>query len=373
VFSNLKFRFGWGITGNQEIGSRHSLFSIGTDNGSKGILDGETVIPGYVLLRTPNEYIKWESTRQTNIGIDVGFFRGRLSGTIDVFKKQTTDMLLELAAKLPAPTARQFGNIDASIINQGIEIGLSGYIIDNNDYSWTVNANFSMIDNTVEDLQQDMITTGQASGPGMTGVDVQIITSGEPINSFYGRKFLGFDEEGEGIYQDTDGEEGDDLIILGSPLPDYTFSINNIFTYKNVDLTIFMQGVQGNMIYNNTANSVGTMPNLANANNTFPEVLTSGESATNPTRFSDRFIEDGSYIRLSNVTLGYTFPADNLAWLSNFRIYLSGNNLFVITDYSGYDPDVNTDANVDDIATLGIDNTNYPRARSFTLGLNVTF
>jgi iron complex outermembrane receptor protein len=373
VFNNLKLRFGWGITGNQEIGSRHSLFSIGTDNGSKAVLDGEAIIPGYVLLRTPNEDIQWESTQQTNIGVDFGFFRGRLSGTIDLFKKQTTDMLLEVSAKLPAPTARQFGNIDGSIINQGIEVGLTGYIIDNSDFGWTVNANFSMIDNTVEDLDRDMIATGQASGPGMTGVDVQVITNGEDINSFYGRKFLGFDENGEGVFQDTDGEEGDDLIILGSPLPDYTFSINNIFTYKNLDLTVFLQGVQGNLIYNNTANSVGTVPNLANANNTFPDVITSGESATNSARFSDRFLEDGSYLRLSNITLGYTVPAQNISWLSNFRIYISGNNLFVITDYSGYDPDVNTDANRDNIASLGIDNTSYPKARSYTVGINVTF
>jgi iron complex outermembrane receptor protein len=373
VFSNLKLRFGWGKTGNQEIGEKHSLFSIGTSNGAKSILDGETVIPGYVLLKTPNEGIKWESTVQSNFGLDFGIFQGRLSGTIDYFNKQTSDMLLEAAAKLPAPTARQVGNVSGIIVNNGIELGLSGYIIDRADFDWTVNVNFTKINNVVKDLEQEMIATGVASGPGMTGVDVQVITNDEPINSFYGRKFLGFDEDGFGVYQDTDGEDGDDMMILGSPLPDYTFSVNNIFNYKDFDFSFFIQGVQGNLIYNNTANSVGTVPNIYNANNTFPDVIRSGENRSNPTRFSDQFLEDGSYIRLSNATLGYTLNVNNINWLSKFRVYVTGNNLFLITDYSGYDPDVNTDANKDGISSMGIDNTSYPKARSFTFGLNVTF
>ncbi|MBA7560871.1 TonB-dependent receptor P3 [subsurface metagenome] len=373
AFSNLKLRFGWGITGNQEIGSKHSLFSIGTSNAAKAVMDGSTIVPGYVLLKTPNEFIQWESTTQTNIGVDFGFFRGRLSGTIDLFSKSTTNMLLETAAKLPAPTARQVGNIDASIINKGIEVGLTGYIFDKSDFDWKINVNFSKINNTVKDLEVTQIATGEASGQGMTGVTTQVITNDEPINSFYGRKFLGLDENGISIYQDTDDEVGDDMIILGSPLPDYTFSINNTFVYKQFDLSIFIQGVQGNLIYNNTAQSIGTVPNINSGNNTFPDVITSGESILNANRFSNRFLEDGSYIRLSNATLGYNFKADNISWLSNLRIYIAGNNLFLITNYSGYDPDVNTDANKDGIASMGIDNTNYPKARSFTFGLNVTF
>ncbi len=373
VFSNLKVRIGWGITGNQEIGSKHSLFSIGTSTGARSIMDGSTVIPGYVLLKTPNQAIQWESSEQTNIGIDLGFFSGRLSGTVDLFSKKTTNMLLETSAKQPSPTARQVGNINGSIVNKGIEIGLTGYVYDRSDFDWTITVNFSKIKNTVKDLDVTQIATGEASGQGMTGVTTQIITNDEPINSFYGRRFLGYDEDGRSIYQDTDGEEGDDLVVLGSPLPDYTFSINNTFVYKQFDLSFFIEGVQGNLIFNNTANSIGTVGNIAAGNNTFHDVITSGENPLNEVRFSDRFLEDGSYIRLSNVTLGYNLPANNIFWISNFRVYITGNNLFLITDYSGYDPDVNTDANKDGISSLGIDNTNYPKARSFTLGLNVTF
>jgi len=282
-------------------------------------------------------------------------------------------MLLETSSKKPAPTSRQVGNINGSIINKGIEVGLTGYVYDRADFDWTIMVNFSKIKNTVKDLDVTQIATGEASGQGMTGQTTQVITNDEPINSFYGRKFLGFDEDGMSIYQDTDGEEGDDLVILGSPLPDYTFSINNTFTYKQFDLGIFIEGVQGNLIFNNTAAQIGTVGNISAGNNTFTDVITSGENPRNEVRFSDQFLEDGSYIRLSNVTLGYNISAANISWISNFRIYLTGNNLFLITDYSGYDPDVNTDANKDGISSLGIDNTNYPKARSFTLGLNVIF
>lgn len=373
VFSNLKLRIGWGITGNQEIGSKHSLFSIGTSDGSKAIMDGSTVIPGYVLLKTPNENIKWESTQQTNIGVDFGFFKGRLSGTIDLFSKNTVDMLLETTAKLPAPTARQIGNVEGSIINKGIEVALTGYIVEKGDFKWNLGLNFTKINNTVEDLKVFQISTGQASGQGMTGVDVQVIKNGESINSFNGKKFLGFDQDGRSIFQDTDGIDGDDIMILGSPLPDYTFSVYNNFNYKNFDLNFFIQGVQGNLIYNNTANSIGTVANIFAGNNTFPNVVTSGENSRNRQEFSSRFLEDGSYIRLSNATIGYNINASKFNWINNLRIYVSGNNLFLITDYTGYDPDVNTDASRDNISSTGIDNTNYPKSRSFTLGLNVTF
>lgn len=373
VFSNLKLRIGWGITGNQEIGSKHSLFSIGTSDGSKAIMDGSTVIPGYVLLKTPNENIKWESTQQTNIGVDFGFFKGRLSGTIDLFSKNTVDMLLETTAKLPAPTARQIGNVEGSIINKGIEVALTGYIVEKGDFKWNLGLNFTKINNTVEDLKVSQISTGQASGQGMTGVDVQVIKNGESINSFNGKKFLGFDQDGRSIFQDTDGIDGDDIMILGSPLPDYTFSVYNNFNYKNFDLNFFIQGVQGNLIYNNTANSIGTVANIFAGNNTFPNIVTSGENSRNRQEFSSRFLEDGSYIRLSNATIGYNINASKFNWINNLRIYVSGNNLFLITDYTGYDPDVNTDASRDNISSTGIDNTNYPKSRSFTLGLNVTF
>lgn len=382
IFSNLKLRYGWGKTGNQEIGEKYSLYSLGSSANAKGVLNGRSLIPGYVLQRTPSPDIKWESTVQSNIGIDFGFLKGRLSGTIDLFTKKTTDMLLEINSKQPAPTSTQMANIKGSIINKGIEVGLTGFIIDRKDFKWTVDVNYTKIKNTVEDLPVTMIATGSASGAGLTGVNVQIIKNGEPINSFYGPKFKGFNTKGrvrdygKSLYE---AENGNDTLsayykqILGSPLPKYTFSINSTFKYRDFDFGFFIQGVQGNKIYNNTANSIGSVSNINQANNTFPDVIKTIESPTNSTVYSDRYIEDGSYIRLTTVTLGYNLPIKKKDFISELRIYLTGNNLLLFTDYSGYDPDVNTDAKSGSVASMGIDNTNYPKARSYTLGLNVTF
>lgn len=376
VFSNLKLRFGWGKTGNQEIGSKYSLFTIATNNGAKGVLDGTNVITGYVLERTPSPDIKWESTAQTNLGVDFGIFRGRLSGTIDLFKRNTTDMLFELSSKQPAPTSTQMVNIDGTIINKGIELGLSGVILTQEKLNWTMDVNFTAIRNTIEDLPVSSISTGQASGQGMTGVRVQIIENGEPINSFYGPKFRGFNEAGRNLFE---GENGNDTTsasykqLIGSPLPKFTYSFNNSFRYGSFDLNIFLQGVYGNKIYNNTANSISTVANINSGNNTFPDVITTNESRSNSTVFSDRFIEDGSYLRLSSLSLGYTLPIKDIKAIKAFRCYISGNNLFVITKYTGYDPDVNSDAGVGGVASLGIDNTNYPKSRSLTIGMNITF
>ena len=375
-FSNLKFRFGWGLTGNQEIGEKYSLFSLGHANDAKGIMDGSSVIPGLVLLRTPSPDIKWESTSQYNIGLDMAFFKGRLSATLDLFQKETTNMLFEAFSKKPAPTNTQIANIEGSIINKGIELNITGYLFDKSNFGWTIDINYAAIRNTVKDLPVTQITTGEASGQGMTGVRVQVIRNDDPINSFFGPKFVGFDENGESLFE---AENGHDTInssyrqILGSPLPKFTFGINNSFRYKDFTLSFFIQGVQGNKIYNNTANVIGTKPNIFIGNNTFPSVLELRESFSNSTLFSDRFIEDGSYIRLSTVTLNYSVPFKNSKWFSAINIYFTGSNLLLFTKYTGYDPDVNTDAKVDNVASIGIDNTNYPKARSYTLGLTATF
>jgi hypothetical protein len=217
-----------------------------------------------------------------------------------------------------------------------------------------------------------LIQTGRGSGQGMSSVTVQVITNGEPMNTFYGYNFLGFDSAGMGIYQQ--GESGNDtLVYLGSPHPDFIWGLSSNFIYKDFDLSFFFEGVHGNLIYNNTANSVGIMGNLRQSKNTFPESVESGESPSNPIRFSSRFLEDGSYLRLSNVTLGYNLPLKKFTLIDNLRFYVTGSNLFVITDYSGYDPDINTDASVDGVNSIGIDNSSYPKPRTFLFGMNITF
>ena len=375
VFNNLKLRLGWGQTGNQEIGEKHSLFSLSAEENAKAVLDGSSITQGYVLTRTPTPNVTWETTTSTNIGLDFGFFKGRLSGTADYFTRKTTDMLIEVPSKQPAPTNFQLINVaQGYILNNGIELGITGVAVATSDINLDINVNFTKIKNVVKDIPVTRIQTGAASGQGMTGVLVQVYTNDEPMNTFYGYKHLGFDTAtGRSIYQE--GISGiDTLVLLGSPLPDYTWSVNTSFRYKNIDLSIFVEAVNGNLIYNNTKNSIGVMGNLYQANNTFRTTVETIESRRNSMRFSDRFLEDGSYIRLSNVTIGYNLPVSNISWVSKLRFYVSSTNLFVLTDYSGYDPDVtNTPGALDAYNSIGIDNSSYPKSRTYLFGLNLTF
>lgn len=370
--SNLKVRLGWGLTGNQEIPDKISLLSVGTTPSANGYFNG-TLSPGITFLRTPNPDIQWETTMQTNIGIDFGFWNNRLTGTLDLYNKTTTDVLLEVPAKAPAATQTQWQNVpDLKIVNNGIEIGLNGLLVEKNDFTWDLGVNFAYIDNEVKDLPVKLIETGGASGQGLSGTRVQIITNGQPIGTFYGMVFEGFDADGMAVYKkDADGVEVKEY--LGSALPDFTYSLSTSIDWKNFDFSMFWYGSSGNKVYNNTANALFLKGPLDKGNNVTVDVLYSNENPANSNAFSSRFIEDASFLRLSNLTLGYTFNTKGIEWLSKARLYVTGNNLLVFTDYSGFDPEVSTDASENGIPSMGMDWTAYPKPRTFTLGVNIQF
>lgn len=371
VFSSLKMRMGWGITGNQEITSKISQATLGSVTGA--ILDGGSVLsPGYTLTRTPNPDLKWEKTTQYNFGLDYGFFKGRLSGSFDLYYKNTTDVQMLVSTKMPSPTATYWTNKDLNIINKGLEIALNGVIISKKDFSWSANVNFSTISNKVKNMDVSKIPTGYPSGPGITGTPSQYIINNEPLGTFWGKTFIGFDDNGESIFA-TD-ENGDDIEgVIGHALPDFTYNFSTSVNWKQFDLTLNFNGVHGNDVYNNLANMMDQMSLFSSGWNVTPEALTRGESTGNVLNYSSRFIEDGSYLRLSNATVGYTFKLPNQKYISRLRAYASGNNLFVQTDYSGYDPEVNTTRVSNGVPALGIGWTNYPKARTFTIGVNVEF
>ncbi|SFE83520.1 TonB-dependent receptor [Thermophagus xiamenensis] len=372
VISNLKFRLGWGATGNQEIPDKISLLSVGTTSSANGFFNGE-LTPGITFLRTPNPDIQWETTYQTNFGLDFGLWNNRLIGTVDVFHKRTKDVLLEIPAKAPAATQTQWQNVpDMEIVNKGFEIGLDGILVNSSDFSWNLGLNFSKVNNEVKDLPVKLIETGNASGQGLSGTRVQIITNGEPIGTFYGRVFQGFDENG--ISQYKKDEEGNDVLEpLGSALPDFTYSFNTSFTYKGFDLSMFWYGSEGNKVYNNTANAIFVKGTLDRGSNVTKSVYESNESPANSNAFSSRFVEDGSFLRFSNLTIGYTFNTKGIDWLNKARIYVTGNNLALFTDYTGFDPEVSVDASENGVPSMGIDYTSYPKPRTFTLGINLRF
>ncbi|NJO89406.1 MAG: SusC/RagA family TonB-linked outer membrane protein [Chloroflexia bacterium] len=373
LFSDLKLRFSWGLTGNQEIPNKISQMALGTTPDGNYYMDGSTLSAGTTFIRTPNPDIKWETTSQTNIGLDFDFFSGRLNGSIDWFYKSTKDVLLQTISIAPAPVAIAWENIpDMKILNRGFELEFTGIVIDNKSFNWTSSLNYSRIKNQVVDLPVDFIQTGTASGAGLSQTRVQVIKSGYPIGTFWGKKFLGFDSNGNSIYKtDANGEEIRE--DLGTALPDFTFGWNNSFKYRGFDLSFFLNGVYGNKVYNNTFNASLHVPGLSHGNNVTTSIMNSNEGINNTPGYSSRFIEDGSFIRLSHATLGYTLPVSSIDWLKSCRVYVTGTNLFLIAKYTGYDPEASTNANYQGVPSLGVDFTSYPRSRTFQFGVSAEF
>lgn len=371
MFSNLKVRLGWGITGNQEIPDKVSLMAVGTEQNANAYFNG-ALQPGITFKRTPNPDIKWESTEQLNFGLDFGFLKNRLTGTFDLFRKTTTDVLLEIPGKSLSPTANQWQNVPGlKIINDGIELGLTGLIVSTDDLNWDLTVNIANIKNNVTGLPTP-IRTAVAAGQGLSGTFVQLIANDHPIGSFYGMVFEGFDAGGMSIYKkDSQGVAVQEF--LGSALPDLTFSLSSTLRYKKFDFSMFLYGTQGNKIYNNTANALFVKGTLDKSSNVRADIATSTENAGNSNAFSSRFIEDGSFLRLSNLTLGYTINTKSIKWISKLRVYATGNNLLVITNYKGFDPEVNSDANNNNVPSLGVDYSSFPKSRTFTFGVNVQF
>jgi len=373
IFDNLKLRLGWGATGNQQIPNKISSMSLGSPADANYYFDGTNFSTGTTFTRTPNPKIRWETTTQANIGLDFGFFGGRLSGSLDYFNKSTKNEILQLTSLAPAPTATIWLNQSGLIIkNTGVEFDLTGVIISKKELTWNATMNFTSIHNEVKDLPVNLIETGVASGAGLSGTRVQVIKSGYPIGTFWGKKFLGYAADGTSLYK-KDANGVDVKENLGSALPKFTLGLSSSFSYKSFDFSFFIHGVFGNKVYNNTANALFSVPSLKSNNNVPVGVIKTGETALNTPEFSSRFIEDGSFLRLSNATLGYRFALKKSSWVRSLRVYVTGSNLFLITKYSGFDPEVNTNAEYEGVPSLGIDYTGYPHARTVQFGVTAQF
>jgi iron complex outermembrane receptor protein len=375
AISNLKLRVGWGQTGNSEIGTKNSRYLYAIDEGSRAIIGGQ-VIQGFKISRTPNPDITWETTTSSNIGLDFGILTGRISGSIDVFRKSTTDVLLSIPAVAGSPTSTVVRNIDScSIVNDGLELGLMLYPFTEGEFKWDISANATYLKNVVHDAPA-MYATGRAAGQGLTDAYVQVITSDQPMNVFYGLRVDSITPDGDIIYLQTEpneyGRTRDSLTYLGNPQPKFTWSITNTFNYKAFDLSIFIEGKHGHKIFNNT-NLLLEKTNLNLAQNALSDYVYDRTNYDLTTEVSDRYLESGSYVRLSNATLGYSVSTKNIQWISRLRIYISGSNLLLFTGYKGYDPDVNSNQEKDGVRSLGVDISSYPKARIIMAGIDVTF
>lgn len=377
--NNLKLRASWGRTGNQEIPSKITKLSY-TDskdnNDSYPIGGDESSIEDYpygtIFTRLANPDIQWEVSEQTNIGLDFGLFNNRLSGTVDFFNKVSENILLEVTPADPIqPTSKYWTNIpDMEIKNTGVEIGLEYRSDYDRDFTYTLGGNLSYTKNEVVDSPYKVLTTGAAQGAGQTGATINGNINGETIGSFYMLEFLGIGSDGLSIHSD-------ERKVVGSALPDLIYAFYLNFNYKAFDLGFNFNGVSGNKVYNHTAMSQFTKGQLAsNLNTTALASAFPNEDMTNSNTVSTRYLEDGDFLRLNNATLGYSLDPkfvglDNL--VNSIRLSVTGQNLFVITDYSGYDPEINSNLTMEGIQTFGIDYFSYPKARTITFGLNVSF
>ena len=369
AFSTLKLRAGFGVTGSQD-GLGYGQFIRRDRYVFPGIQNnGNIDPPGTTAVAFANPNLKWEETIQYNLGFDFGFDDDRLNGTIDIYRKETSDFLLNVEAAQPSPQPFFFQNLDATVVNQGVEFSLNYDVFKQEDFSWNLGFNIAYNQNEIQDFD-GLIPAGAIQGQGLTNAFAQILAGGQPLFSFFLREFEGFDANGQPI-GDVQG------FVDKGALPDINTGLSTSLTYKNWDLSAFFAGQFGHYIYNNTKNAFFTAGAINNARNVTPDVLTSGEAGNAEAAVSTRFLESGDFIRLQNLTVGYKVPLSGEGAFDSLRLYVNGQNLFVITDYSGLDPEVSTQPGSDQLLnglpTTGIDYTSFPRPRTITIGLNATF
>lgn len=383
LFDNLKFRLGYGFSGNAlGFGAYTAIATYGASgffnyNGKQWRTLAAT--------KNANPDLKWETTGMFNVGLDYGLLNGRLSGTIEFYNKKTKDLIWNYPV---STNLYPFGDIAANvgeITNQGIEISINAVPVQTKNFTWNTTVTLSHNKNTVNRLSNDKFEVGvfTQGDPMVAGVSsegyTQRIIEGEPLGTFFTYEFAGFNDAGKATYYVRDENTGErtgetteqpgykDRTITGCAQPKLNFGWNNTFNYKNWNATVFFTGVFGNDIYNGTRANYMSPEMLAGGKNVLKEFL--DNPTTSASLPSDRFIENGSYLRLSTLSLGYTFKNFN-GWLQNLQLYVTCNNLFTITGYKGLDPEVNM-GGIDP----GIDYrwSVYPHTRTTMVGVKINF
>ena len=385
IFDQLKLRVGYGVSGNS---MGFDAYTAVATYGATGFFDynGQSWRT-LGATKNANPDLKWEKTSMLNVGVDFAILDGRINGTLEVYNKVTDDLIWSYPV---STNLYPFGYIDANvgkITNRGIELTLNATPIKRNGFTWQTTLNLAHNKNKVNRLSNDIYKVDRFTqgDPNVAGVSsegfTQRIIEGEPLGTFYTFQFAGYNESGKAVYytRDENGNldgntttapEYKDRTITGCAQPDLNLGWNNTLTYKKFSLNMFFTGVFGNDVYNS-----------ARANYTSPQMFSDGKNVLkefiyerpvtddSPNSPSDRFIEDGSYLRLKTLTLGYTFDKFN-GWLKQLQVYFTCNNVFTITGYDGIDPEVNM-GGIDP----GIDYrwSNYPHSRTFLLGAKISF
>ncbi|MEN2398913.1 TonB-dependent receptor [Flavobacterium sp. MC2016-06] len=393
TISNLKLRASYGATGNPSIGAYSTLsrFSEIYD------VSGDVIVNAVQLTSLDNPNLKWETSYQQDYGIDLGLFDNRVSLTADYYKTITKDLLFNRPLPGVSGIASQLQNV-GELENKGWELGINSKNFIGKDFTWSTSFNISSNKNKVLKLadNKDLLIN---STPGhFLATDSQILRVGQPVGAFYGFVYDGVIQQGETVlpgnfetapggekFKDVNGDgklDSSDKTIIGNPNADFIFGLNNDFTYKNLDFNIFFQGSEGNQILNYTL-----MELASGNNNATTEVLDAWTpthtdtnvpaNAARTKRVTSRFVYDGSYIRLKNISIGYSLDDKIVSkmGLSKVRFYFSAQNLWTITDYPGSDPETSylNDTNARSNTNLGLEYGSYPNVRTFTFGFNIKF
>jgi TonB-dependent starch-binding outer membrane protein SusC len=376
-FSDLRLRAGFGLQGNPGVSPYASLLVL--QPGGNYVF-GETAVTGVVPGRNPNPNLKWEETTQWNVAVDYGFANNRFTGTVEFYNKDTNDLLLEVPVVQPAVQPTRLENV-GSVRNRGIEVSLDAIALANPNLNWRSGLVFTVERNEVVDLGgRGFLNTGGVSGEGMSGQNSQRIMPGSALGTFYGPEFLRVNEQGVQVFRcardgsgcvngETTSPVADDNTVIGNANPDFSLGFRNELARGRFDLSFLVRSEFGRDVFNNTA-LVYSRKNLAR--NFLRSALDQPDAIGQPAIYSSRWVEDASFVRLQNVTLGYSLA--ELPFLgqqfTGTRIYVSGDNLLMWTRYSGYDPEVHTDSG---LASRGIDYLNYPRPRTLTTGIRFAF
>jgi len=358
LFSNLGLRASFGLTGNQEFpaGSSQEQFILNTFTTFPQIVNG-------------NPNLKWESSATYNVGLDFALNKGKIYGSIDYYNKNTSDILFQTNAIQPAPASISFVNLeDANLINSGVELAIGADIVQTNKITWDVNANISFNTNDVKNFtdpntgRDNFVPTGQINGQGVSGTLAQVITNNQPVNAYYLKTFGGFDANGNQLLSANPSFAGD-------PNPQTLAGFSTSLRYNKLTLSINMGGAFGFLIYNNTATAVTNIAGLAQGRNIDKAALNSGEGVSSGVGASTRFLEQGDYFKMRNATIRYS--VGNIGnYVKNFSAFVSGSNLFVLTKFTGFDPEVNIDKSSNSYPSRSIEYVPYPTPRVITFGLN---
>lgn len=406
TISNLVYRLSFGQTGNQGIGSYASLSKLAVYNYPFGG-SLQTGLADDIFSGPANANLKWETTSSYNTGVDIGLFKGRLNFTADLYRKRTKDLLQYVTTPPSTGFQRQLKN-SGTVENKGVELSMNAVAVKKADFQWSTNFNIAFNRNKIISLGDDI--KEQFAGNISTGDAPFIQRAGQPIGALYGYVEDGYyDNEaevrndlvytnqpdaiirrmvGEIKYKNFDNDPTSisisDRVIIGNTNPDYIFGFTNNFRYKQFDLSVFINGVQGNDIVNmNTRfnSNIGTGKNISqetldgawdenkdNSNATSPKVM---RQFWRTMLFTRRFIEDGSFVRIKNLTLGYNLPNNLVKGISAIRLSVGVNNLYTFTNYSGFDPEMNSYG--DNPALYGVDLGGYPNSRTYNITLRCSF